>query len=143
MTTKLTVREEEEFSYLFIEVRGNAPDRIDLLTLEFPEVKGTKGLVISCGKVPYWLAAPVISHYKNLTKWQAIKESEKPIAIVTVSFDPDIAVATEIEVNLNCLICGLGLKSNATYPYCEVHKNRAPARKTYQKKKKNVEGGAG
>lgn len=135
MTTRLTTQELEDFTYLFIEVRGNYFDRVDILNLEFPEINGTKGLIMSCGKIPYWLIAPVISHYRNKCKWQAIKESGKPISIVVMSFDPGTPVASEIATNFNCLICGDGLRVDTIYPYCEKHKNHAPERQTYRKKK--------
>ena len=135
MTTKISALEKDTETWVFIQTRGKG-DRLDLLQMTFPEIDGTKGLIIFCGKIPYWLAAPVISHYRNRCKWQAIKESGKPVAIVTTSFDPDTPVASEIPVEMNCLVCDLSLRSDAIYPYCENHKNHAPERQTYQKKKK-------
>jgi hypothetical protein len=41
----------------------------------------------------------------------------------------------EIAASMNCLVCNPGLRSDAIYPYCEAHKNHAPERQTYQKKK--------
>jgi len=134
MTTKITTVEKDLETWIFIQVRGKA-DRLDLLQMTFPEINGTKGLIISCGRIPYWLAAPIISHYRNRCKWQAIKEAGKPIAIVTTSFDPDMPIASEIATSMNCLVCDSHLRSDAIYPYCETHKNHAPERQAYQKKK--------
>lgn len=134
MTTKITVVARDSENWLFIQIRGKA-DRLDLLQMEFPENDSSKGLIISCGRIPYWLAAPIISHYRNRCKWQAVKESGKPVAIVTTSFDSDMPVGSEISASMNCLVCDSSLRGDAIYPYCDTHKNRAPERQTYQRRK--------
>lgn len=137
------ILETDAFTWLFIESRGNKPDRADLLRLDFPQVTGTKGVVISVGKLPVWavmsVAMAVASHYRNRSAWQAVYDPTTGGAIVVFSLSPDYLVADLIDLRLPCAIChekGIDkkLRGDALHPYCQEHQNHAPERQSYQKK---------
>jgi CRISPR-associated protein (Cas_csx3) len=139
---RLSVIKEDDFTWLFIEVRGKKPDRVDLLHLDYPAIAGTKGLVMSCGKVPYWTVTPIASQYRNLCRWQAMYDAEEKGAIVTTSFEALFRMGHFIPLKLPCLICRKEggekcLKAGAVYPYCSEHQNHALERQVYKKIKIN------
>ena len=129
----------EAFTWLFIESRRNAPDRADLLRLELPEVDGSKGLIISYGKLPAWAGVgTAISHYRNRTRWQAIYDPQQKGAIVQFSFSESPLVGDFLPLKLPCLVCAREgretfLRAAAVYPYCQQygHQNHAPERQAY------------
>ena len=132
----------ETFTWLFVESRKSAPEPTDLLTLEFPDVDGSKGIVISSGKLHAWTTDGLISHYRNRSKWQARYDPLLKGAIVTHSFAKEYPVTKVLPLKLPCLACAEEgretlLRAGAIYPYCQQygHQNYAPERQNYKSKK--------
>jgi hypothetical protein len=139
---QFNVLEGQEFTWLFVEARRGKPDRADLLRLDLPQVTGSKGLVISSGKLPAWAGVgTAISHYRNRTPWQAIYDPVEKGAIVIFSISDNPLIGDILSLKLPCLACaekGIEtlLKAGAMYPYCQKngHQNHAPERQSYTPK---------
>ena len=73
---------------LQISLNGSQASAGDLVDLEFPEVEGNKGLVIS--GFPQWAAGAIALEYKNKVKWVAFvdpKLAEEKSAVIIWSLD--------------------------------------------------------
>ncbi|MFQ3617456.1 MAG: hypothetical protein SNJ57_10100 [Cyanobacteriota bacterium] len=140
--------EQEEFTLLVFEARGDAPEFADLNALELPTVTGSKGLVIASGKLEPWVTDGAMSHYRNLTLWQGRYVPKKRGArnerdfgvLVIFSTSREYPVGKVLDYRLPCLICRNSgvqnvLRADAIYPYCTQHQNYNPARQTYSPKK--------
>jgi hypothetical protein len=81
------VKEQESSiaTLLKIELGGSLASPEDLSGLEFPELEGSKGLVIS--GFPMYVALAVAAHYKNLVSW---------IAVVDLKVNPESVSAVVV-----------------------------------------------
>lgn len=127
----------EEFTWIFVKSRRGIPEPTDLLSLELPDVDGSKGVVISSGKLHPWATDPVISYYRNRSPWQARYDAALRGAIVTNSFSKEYPVSKVLQLRLPCIECAKegvskNLRAGAIYPYCQKkHLNFAPERQSY------------
>lgn len=135
----LRALEVEEFTWLFFEAKGGVVDRATLAQIQYPDLLGTKGVVIVWGRLPTWITDGAISYYRNRTQWQGRYDSELGGAVIIASFNPnEYPVGGLIEYPLPCLVCNKDLRKGAIYPYCKEHEDRSPARKVSRHKLKGV-----
>lgn len=134
---KITARLAQDFTWLFVEAKGNQPDRTDIFHLKnlYPSVEGYKGVILVTGNLPGWFTAGVVAHYKNLCRWLAWYDPSEKGAIVFHSVSTDHNIGHFIPLNLPCLICKKELKAGAKYPYCKEHEDSGLHRYRYKKAK--------
>lgn len=139
---QIKILSAEEFTWIFVESRRGIPEPTDLLALEYPAADGSKGIVVSSGKLHPWTTDGLISHYRNRSQWQARYDPALKGAIVTHSFNKEYPTTKVLPLKLPCLICAEEgretlLRAGALYPYCQQygHQNYAPERQSYNPKK--------
>ncbi len=135
----LTAKETEAFTWLFFEAAGGKIDRSVIApgNITYPDIQGTKGLILVHGNLPPWVIAPATSHYRNRCQWQAWYDAKEKGAIVVFSFIPEIyPVGMLIEDPLPCLICNQPIKKGAIQPYCVEHREHSLSRQRYQPRTK-------
>lgn len=121
---------QKKYTLLFVDATKRTKP-IELQKVSYPQLDGTKGLVI-VGYVP-WIVSAVSYAYRNRTQWVAGYDPNLKGAVVVVSLTPDRVVGELIEMQLPCLKCAeLGIetwvKPGAKYPYCTKHLEAAPHR---------------
>ncbi len=121
----LSTQEYKDWTLLFVAQAGKRSQPLDLQKLVFPDVVGTKGLLI-VAPVKNWVAAAVMIHYRNLVRWVSVHDPDLKGAVVVSSQSRDRVTGEVIPLNLDCLVCGKSLRSDAKAPYCVEHRGNNP-----------------
>lgn len=119
------IKEEDEWTLLFVAQSGKRSQPLDLQKLIFPLVSRTKGLVL-IAPVKNWVAAKVGLHYENKVRWMAFHEPDLKGAVVVLAQSRDRVVGEVLPLQLRCSICGTVLRSDAKSPYCSDHRSSNP-----------------
>lgn len=121
---------DQTYTLMFVDATKKAKP-IELQKIQYPQLDGTKGLVI----VGYhtWIMGAVFYNYRNRTPWVAGYDPTLKGAVVIVSLSPDRVVGELIEMQLPCLQCAkegveTWVKPGAKYPYCTKHQGYAAHR---------------
>lgn len=122
----ISADQEAEWTLLFVAQSGKRSQPLDLQKLVFPDVIGTKGLVV-VAPVKLWVGGTIIIHYRNLVRWVAIHEPDLKGAVVILSQARERVIGEVIPLSLNCLVCGEELRADAKAPYCVQHRGNNPS----------------
>ena len=74
MITLTIVQESNLATLLQVELHGTQASPSDLADIEFPEINGSKGLIIS--GFPQYSTGCVVAHYKNHCSWMGIRDDK-------------------------------------------------------------------
>lgn len=100
---ELNVEQESGVATLLkIELGGSQASPADLVELEFPDIAGAKGLVIS--GFPQYAALTVACFYKNKSAWTAIVDPKLGGAVVVFSLNKEYRRGDIVPLSS----CGLG-----------------------------------
>jgi len=133
--------DRDEYALLVVEGKGFEP--IDIIRIQsiYPEVEGSKGVVIAGSPETDWsVVGDLFSWYRNRSVWQGAYNPKLAGILVSNSFEQSPIRGEVIKAQLPCLQCfresgqlNWG-KPGAKRPYCEKHYEKSPHRKGWRRK---------